>query len=116
MAKGVFDNAISELDSLPEDSYKDSTLVMQQLRDKVVLWASFNGDGIAAGGEGKDGMEDYDDDEPNEESEEEQERIVRSMYGLLFFFLFFFLCLTLSPFLHLVLPVEKTSLKEPREK
>jgi hypothetical protein len=28
-AKSVFDNAISELDTLSEDSYHDSTLVMQ---------------------------------------------------------------------------------------
>eukprot|EP01108_Squamamoeba_japonica_P000453 TRINITY_DN1143_c0_g2_i1.p1 TRINITY_DN1143_c0_g2~~TRINITY_DN1143_c0_g2_i1.p1 ORF type:complete len:340 (+),score=75.49 TRINITY_DN1143_c0_g2_i1:89-1108(+) len=34
--KVAFDSAISELDTLCEDSYKDSTLVMQELRDNLV--------------------------------------------------------------------------------
>lgn len=40
MAKKAFDDAISELDSLKEDSYKDSTLIMQLLRDNLTLWTS----------------------------------------------------------------------------
>lgn len=40
MAKKAFDEAISELDSLKEDSYKDSTLIMQLLRDNLTLWTS----------------------------------------------------------------------------
>jgi len=40
MAKVAFDEAIAELDSLPEDSYKDSTLIMQLLRDNLTLWTS----------------------------------------------------------------------------
>lgn len=40
LAKGAFDEAISELDNLPEDSYKDSTLIMQLLRDNLTLWTS----------------------------------------------------------------------------
>jgi hypothetical protein len=28
------------LDTLPEDSYKDSTLIMQLLRDNLTLWTS----------------------------------------------------------------------------
>jgi len=40
LAKQAFDEAIAELDSLGEDSYKDSTLIMQLLRDNLTLWTS----------------------------------------------------------------------------
>jgi hypothetical protein len=40
MAKSAFDAAIAELDNLKEDSYKDSTLIMQLLRDNLTLWTS----------------------------------------------------------------------------
>ncbi|CAA0826947.1 14-3-3-like protein GF14 mu [Striga hermonthica] len=40
LAKQAFDEAISELDTLNEDSYKDSTLIMQLLRDNLTLWTS----------------------------------------------------------------------------
>jgi len=42
LAKQAFDEAISELDQLNEDSYKDSTLIMQLLRDNLTLWTSDN--------------------------------------------------------------------------
>ncbi|XP_070821951.1 14-3-3 protein beta/alpha-B-like [Chaetodon trifascialis] len=42
LAKNAFDDAIAELDSLSEDSYKDSTLIMQLLRDNLTLWTSDN--------------------------------------------------------------------------
>jgi len=46
LAKQAFDDAIAELDNLSEDSYKDSTLIMQLLRDNLTLWTSDNvGDG-----------------------------------------------------------------------
>ncbi|CAG5977452.1 unnamed protein product, partial [Menidia menidia] len=35
LAKQAFDEAIAELDTLNEDSYKDSTLIMQLLRDNL---------------------------------------------------------------------------------
>jgi 14-3-3 protein epsilon len=40
IAKKAFDDAIAELDQLSEDSYKDSTLIMQLLRDNLTLWTS----------------------------------------------------------------------------
>jgi len=40
LAKTAFDEAIAELDTLGEDSYKDSTLIMQLLRDNLTLWTS----------------------------------------------------------------------------
>lgn len=40
LAKQAFDDAISELDSLPEELYRDSTLIMQLLRDNLSYWAS----------------------------------------------------------------------------
>ncbi|CDF33426.1 14-3-3 protein [Chondrus crispus] len=52
LAKKAFDDAIAELDSLSEDSYKDSTLIMQLLRDNLTLWKSDQ--------EGEDGEENAD--------------------------------------------------------
>ena len=43
LAKQAFDNAIAELDTLDEESYKDSTLIMQLLRDNLTLWTSDDG-------------------------------------------------------------------------
>ncbi|KAL2520715.1 14-3-3-like protein GF14 omega [Forsythia ovata] len=40
LAKQAFDEAIAELDTLGEESYKDSTLIMQLLRDNLTLWTS----------------------------------------------------------------------------
>lgn len=40
IAKTAFDDAIKELDNLKEESYKDSTLIMQLLRDNLTLWTS----------------------------------------------------------------------------
>jgi 14-3-3 protein epsilon len=44
LAKQAFDDAIAELDTLDEESYKDSTLIMQLLRDNLTLWTSEDND------------------------------------------------------------------------
>jgi len=40
LAKKAFEDAIKKLDELDEHSYKDSTLIMQLLRDNLTLWTS----------------------------------------------------------------------------
>merc|ERR1711870_89792 len=40
MARTAFEEAIAELDNVSGDSYKDSTLIMQLLRDNLTLWTS----------------------------------------------------------------------------
>merc|ERR1719379_2556771 len=44
LAKQAFDDAIAELDTLSKESYKDSTLIMQLLRDNLTLWTSDQGE------------------------------------------------------------------------
>lgn len=38
LAKQAFDDAISELDSLPEELFRDSKLIMELLRDNLTFW------------------------------------------------------------------------------
>eukprot|EP00941_MAST-03F_sp_MAST-3F-sp1_P005105 g5105.t1 len=38
VAKSTFDAAVAVLGDLPEDEYKDATLVLQLLRDNIALW------------------------------------------------------------------------------
>jgi len=53
LAKQAFDEAIAELDTLGEESYKDSTLIMQLLRDNLTLWSTGGeADGEAEAAEG----------------------------------------------------------------
>lgn len=52
LAKKAFDEAIAELDQLNEESYKDSTLIMQLLRDNLTLWTSDNAAEEGDAGEG----------------------------------------------------------------
>jgi len=40
LAKKAFDEAISKLDKIGEAEYKDSTLIMQLIRDNLALWSS----------------------------------------------------------------------------
>ena len=39
-AKAAFESAISELDGLEEDEYRDSATIMQLLRDNLTLWTN----------------------------------------------------------------------------
>lgn len=40
MARTAFDEAIADLDSVVDEYYKDATLIMQLLRDNLLLWTS----------------------------------------------------------------------------
>ncbi|KAJ0512578.1 putative 14-3-3 protein [Helianthus annuus] len=60
----AFDEAIAELDTLGEDSYKDSTLIMQLLRDNLTLWTSDMQD------EGGDEIKEVGATKPSEEQKE----------------------------------------------
>ena len=64
LAKAAFDDAIAELDTLSEESYKDSTLIMQLLRDNLTLWTSdmqADDPGAAGDGEQKEQIQDVED-------------------------------------------------------
>lgn len=63
MARQAFDDAIAELDDVSEESYRDSTLIMQLLRDNLTLWTTdvaaaekeqpLEGRDVSAQGDGK---------------------------------------------------------------
>ena len=40
MATAAFEDAMSGLDNVSEDTYKDSTLIMQLLRENLTLWTT----------------------------------------------------------------------------
>lgn len=40
LAKEAFDDAVSKIGSLPEERYKDTTLIMQLLRDNLAIWTT----------------------------------------------------------------------------
>jgi len=44
LAKSAFDEAIAFLDQLEENEYKDSTTIMQLIRDNLILWTSEEND------------------------------------------------------------------------
>jgi 14-3-3 protein epsilon len=64
LAKQAFDDAIAELDNVTEDSYKDTTLIMQLLRDNLTLWTS-DMQGDADADKGADDAKDGDDAKPD---------------------------------------------------
>lgn len=40
LAKQAFDDAIADIEKISEDNYKDSTTIMQLIRDNLTLWSS----------------------------------------------------------------------------
>jgi 14-3-3 protein epsilon len=54
LAKSAFDAAISDLESLEEEQYRDSATIMQLLRDNLTLWTSDLVEGADAGQMGDD--------------------------------------------------------------
>merc|ERR1712159_67893 len=44
LAKDAFEDAIDHLDTLSEEAYKDSTLIMQLLKDNLTLWNENGGE------------------------------------------------------------------------
>lgn len=44
LAKKAFDDAIQKLDALNDTTYKDSTLIMQLLRDNLTIWTNHEND------------------------------------------------------------------------
>jgi 14-3-3 protein epsilon len=71
LAKQAFDDAIAELDSLSEESYRDSTLIMQLLRDNLTLWTSSD----STEGEAAPAQEAPKEDKPAEEAEKPKEEV-----------------------------------------
>ena len=45
LAKETFDAAIADLDTLSDENYKESTLIMGLLRDNLTLWTSTGDNG-----------------------------------------------------------------------
>lgn len=39
VAKDAFDAALEDLDSLSEDNYRESVMILQLLKDNMTLWA-----------------------------------------------------------------------------
>jgi 14-3-3 protein epsilon len=76
LAKQAFDDAIAELDSLSEESYRDSTLIMQLLRDNLTLWTSSDSgepEGTAAAAPAEGAEEKKEESKPAEEPKPAEE-------------------------------------------
>ncbi|KAJ7939707.1 14-3-3 protein [Mycena leptocephala] len=55
LAKQAFNDAIAGLDTVSEESYKDSTLIMQLLRDNLTIWTSDMIDSVEKPADTKEG-------------------------------------------------------------
>ncbi|XP_034400922.1 14-3-3 protein beta/alpha-B-like [Cyclopterus lumpus] len=76
LAKTAFDEAISMLDTLNHESYKDSTLIMQLLRDNLTLWMSdTQGEGEGEETEPEPEAEPEKEPEPQPEPEPQEEPV-----------------------------------------
>jgi len=49
LAKQAFDDAIADIEKISEDNYKDSTTIMQLIRDNLTLWTSELDHGMEGG-------------------------------------------------------------------
>ncbi|XP_053302642.1 14-3-3 protein zeta/delta [Pleuronectes platessa] len=67
LAKDAFDEAVNQLDTVKNETYKDSTLIMQLLRDNLTLWMS------DAQGEGEGECEGEAEGEQGEKTEQSTE-------------------------------------------
>ncbi|CAI5757543.1 unnamed protein product [Candida verbasci] len=65
LAKQAFDDAVADLETLSEDSYKDSTLIMQLLRDNLTLWTDLS--------EAPAGNEEQQQQQSNQQSQNQQQ-------------------------------------------
>jgi len=64
LAKKAFDDAVADIDTLTDESYKDSTFILQLLRDNLTLWNSDM--------QGKENEEDNNEDEGNAQDDEDK--------------------------------------------
>jgi 14-3-3 protein epsilon len=65
LAKKAFDDAVADIDTLTDESYKDSTFILQLLRDNLTLWNSDM--------QGKENDEDNNDEEGNADDDDKNE-------------------------------------------
>jgi 14-3-3 protein epsilon len=50
LAKQAFDDAIADIEKIEEENYKDSTTIMQLIRDNLTLWTQELEHGAEEGG------------------------------------------------------------------
>lgn len=76
LAKNAFDDAIAELDTLSEETYKDSTLILQLLRDNLTLWTSEVTDekAIGSGGNNSSTVQQPPQQQPPQQQQSQQQK------------------------------------------